>query len=408
MNNLSFYYTKENKNFKIKLLKEMNQPKIDVILEKLYYSPKTGYIGIEALWNKARELQDDIKRKDVKQWMDQQQVRQLNKTTGIKPKFMPIFSNEGESYQIDLTFLPKFKKQNHGYDIMMTCININTRKGYAYMAKNKEQNTIVDLLDKLFEDTNKRIHTITSDNGTEFLNRKVQKFFDEHNITHITGDAGDKFKLGKIERFNRTIKMRIENHFLATNTVVWYDVLDDILRNYNDTIHSAIKMKPNDVGIEEEKQIVDDALEKVHDILKNNQVLSSPVRIRLKKEIFDKGTQLWSEDLYDIIDTTLMGRYRVRKIDSKVPLKKTFRFEELQEVLPVIQTYKAESDISVRGKDTGIIEVNTTTENRGKLNALREAKKLHKDSINLKKVGINLQNIVTGKRDRKKKEILSL
>ena len=95
---------------------------------------------------------------------------------------------------------------------------------------------------------------------------KLKNFFDDNDITHITGDAGDKFKLGKIERFNRTIKQRIENHFLATGNVIWYDVLDSILQNYNNTFHSAIKMKPNDVGINEEKQIVDDALERVGEV----------------------------------------------------------------------------------------------------------------------------------------------
>ena len=90
----------------------MNETKFDNILEKLYYNPTTGYIGTVALFKKAREIQSDIKQKDVKEWMEKQQVRQLNKSSGLKPKYMPIFSNEGESYQIDLTFLPKFKKQN--------------------------------------------------------------------------------------------------------------------------------------------------------------------------------------------------------------------------------------------------------------------------------------------------------
>jgi hypothetical protein len=273
--------------------------------------------------------------------------------------------------------------------------------GYAYKAKNKEQNTIVDMLEKLYEDTDKKINTITSDNGTEFVNRKVSKWFDDHQITHITCDAGDKYKVGKIERFNRTIKQRIENHFLATNNVIWYDVLESIIQNYNHTYHRAIKMKPIDVGIEEEQKIVDDALERVGEILESNQTLTSPVRIRLKKEIFDKGSQLWSEKLYDIVDNTLMGRYIVRKVGSKVPLKKTFRFEELQSVNPVVQTYQAVTDLlGVRGKDKGVIDVDITTGDRGNLNAIRKAVILHKIEKNLKKEGIQAENIVTEKRLR--------
>ena len=386
----------------------MSKSNFDDLLEKLYYNPTTGYIGTVALYKKAIDIQPDIKQNDVKIWMEKQQVRQLNKSSSIKPKYMPIFSNQGESYQIDLTFLPKFKKQNHGYDIMMTCININTRKGYAYYAKNKEQGTIVDLLQKFYNDTGKRIHTITSDNGSEFINRKAQKFFDDNDITHITGDAGDKFKLGKIERFNRTIKQRIENHFLATGNVIWYDVLDSILQNYNNTFHSAIKMKPNDVGINEEKQIVDDALERVGEVLASHQSLTSPVRIRLKKEIFDKGTQLWSEDLYDIIDNTLMGRYIVKKVGNRVPMRRTFRYEELQSVNPLVQAYKVVSDIGVRGKENLVQDIDLTTGDRGKLNAIRKAVLEHKIDKNLRQVGIQSSNIVNEKRVSRKRVILDL
>ena len=167
-------------------------------------------------------------------------------------------------------------------------------------------------------------------------------------------------------------------------------------------------MKPNDVGVEEEKQIVDDALEKVGDVLSSRQSLTSPVRIRLKKEIFDKGTQLWSEDLYDIIDSTLMGRYIVKKVGSRVAMRRTFRYEELQSVNPLVQSYNAVSDIGVRGKDKLVEKVDVTTVDRGKLNAIRQAVILHKISRNLKEVGIQAENIVNEKRIRKKRDVLDL
>jgi hypothetical protein len=62
----------------------------------------------------------------------------------------------------------------------------------------------------------------------------------------------------------------------------------------------------------------------------------------------------------------------------------------------------------VRGKDKGVIDVDITTGDRGNLNAIRKAVILHKIDKNLKKVGIEAENIVNTKRDRKKKEILDL
>ena len=34
----------------------------------------------------------------------------------------------------------------------------------------------------------------------------------------------------------------------ATGKNVYYDVLDDVVNEYNNTMHNTIKMKPKDVG----------------------------------------------------------------------------------------------------------------------------------------------------------------
>jgi hypothetical protein len=163
-------------------------------------------------------------------------------------------------------------------------------------------------------------------------------------------------------------------------------------------------MKPNDVGDAEENKIVDDSLEKVSNIMNDRPTMASPVRIRLKKEIFDKGTQLWSEDLYDIVDKTLMGRYIVKKQDSNKPLKKTFRYEELQPINVVVDKV----DVEAMDKKKGFVEVDKTIENRGKLNAIRKAVQSNKIDKKLKQVGIDLSNIVSSNRVRKSRKVLDL
>ena len=49
------------------------------------------------------------------------------------------------------------------------------------------------------------------------------------------------------ERFIRTLKNKIFKHMTAISKNVYFDVLDDIVNKYNNTIHKTIKMKPNDV-----------------------------------------------------------------------------------------------------------------------------------------------------------------
>ena len=49
------------------------------------------------------------------------------------------------------------------------------------------------------------------------------------------------------ERFIRTLKSKLYKHMTAIGKNVYYDVLDDVVNKYNNTKHSAIKMKPIDV-----------------------------------------------------------------------------------------------------------------------------------------------------------------
>ena len=58
------------------------------------------------------------------------------------------------------------------------------------------------------------------------------------------------YKEGKsvvAERFIRTLKNKIFKHMTAISKNVYFDVLDDIVNKYNNTVHRTIKMKPIDV-----------------------------------------------------------------------------------------------------------------------------------------------------------------
>ena len=50
-----------------------------------------------------------------------------------------------------------------------------------------------------------------------------------------------------VERLIRTLKNKIFKHMTAVSKNVSFDVLDDIVNKYNNTVHKTIKMKPVDV-----------------------------------------------------------------------------------------------------------------------------------------------------------------
>ena len=59
-----------------------------------------------------------------------------------------------------------------------------------------------------------------------------------------------------IERFNRTIKEKMFNYFSANNTRTFLDVLDLLVDQYNNIIHSSIKITRTEASRKENKNKV--------------------------------------------------------------------------------------------------------------------------------------------------------
>ena len=59
-------------------------------------------------------------------------------------------------------------------------------------------------------------------------------------------------KASIIERFNRTLKMRMYKHFTDQRTKRYVNVLQQLVNGYNNSHHRSIKMKPSGVTREHE------------------------------------------------------------------------------------------------------------------------------------------------------------
>ena len=94
------------------------------------------------------------------------------------------------------------------------------------------------------------LHT---DGGLEFFNKHFQKLMRSNKIVHFLTATDSRQKAALAERFNRTLKSKIYK-FLDDNphNSRYIEVLQDLVKSYNDTVHSAIKMKPNEVNHETE------------------------------------------------------------------------------------------------------------------------------------------------------------
>ena len=64
------------------------------------------------------------------------------------------------------------------------------------------------------------------------------------------------------ERFIRTLKNKLYKHMTATGKNVYYDVLDDIVHEYNNTKHNTIKLKPKHVKNDNKRVYIDECNKK--------------------------------------------------------------------------------------------------------------------------------------------------
>ena len=116
------------------------------------------------------------------------------------------------------------------------------------------------------------------------------------------------------ERFIRTLKNKLYKHMTATAKNVCYDVLDDILSEYNNTKHSTIKMKPIDV--KDNKRVYIDE----HNEKDSRFKIGDRVRISKFKNIFSKGyTPNWRREIFIVnkINGTVPYTYNIKDLNDE-------------------------------------------------------------------------------------------
>ena len=84
------------------------------------------------------------------------------------------------------------------------------------------------------------------DIGREFYNKDVRKLVELYSTEN-------EEKSCVIERFNRTIKDKIFKYLTANSTRKYIDVLDTLVDQYNNTVHSLIKMTPVEPNLQKMK-----------------------------------------------------------------------------------------------------------------------------------------------------------
>ena len=126
------------------------------------------------------------------------------------------------------------------------------------------------------------------------------------------------------ERFIRTLKNKLYKHMMATGKNVYYDVLDDIINEYNNNKDNTIKMKPKDVGNNTARSSSLDCNKRVyideHNEKRSRFKVGDRVRISKFKNIFAKAyTPYWSREIFIVnkMNDTVPYTYNIKDLNDE-------------------------------------------------------------------------------------------
>jgi len=195
--------------------------------------------------------------------------------------------------------MQKYSKQNKHYKYLLTIIDTFSKFSWIYLLKTKTGLEVANAFKSIFK-LGRKPEKIWSDAGKEFFNKIMKDLLKEENVEIYTTQNEEKSSV--IERFNRTLKEKMFKYFTAYNTHKYYDVIDIMMKDYNNTFHNTIKMTPVEGSKKEnEKEIYEKVFAELPNKDKPNYKLGDRVRITKYKNKFKKGyEESWTKEIFVI------------------------------------------------------------------------------------------------------------
>ena len=239
-----------------------------------------------------------------------------------------------------------FSKQNNGIKYLLTIIDVFSKFVLIIPLHRKTGEEVANAFSRILKE--RRPSKMWADKGREFYNENVQKLVELYSTEN-------EEKSCVTERFNRTIQDKNFKYFTAKSTRKYIDVLETLVDQYNNTVHSSIKMTPVEASLKKNEDKVFRNLYPDFGGKTPTQKLSfgDNVRITKKKKLFEKGfTPRWTEEVFRIskIVLTIPVTYKIIYLNGE-ELEESFYKQKLQkttqDIFLIEQVLKRQGDKSL-------------------------------------------------------------
>jgi hypothetical protein len=328
-------------------------PSVDVpSLKKIYHDVKHP-ASFGSLSSVHRHLKDKYTKKELQDFLRGEESYTLHFPVRRRLKRDFIFvTNIDEVWGVDLIDFKNIKQYNDGITFVLVAIDILSKFCFVRCLPNKKSNTVRSALLDIFTSTGRKPLKCFVDKGTEFYSKESIDAFKREGIDFYSTENAD-IKCSPAERMIYTLKLKLNRYFTHSGSYRYVDVIQDIVRNYNNSYHTSIHATPASVTehnfLHVWRKLYSSKLKRTEQP-KPKLSVGDRVRISRENHVFKKGTsRQWSREIF-IISNILNRRphlYVIRDLQDENIIGR-FYSHELQKIIPP-DFYKIEKVIKTRG-----------------------------------------------------------
>lgn len=249
--------------------------KKDAFLEKLFTDPKSSVVAFSS----PQKVYEYIKSLGIKNFtlaevkaFEKNRVREnqllRKRTDKVKKRLPTIAYGLDDLFQLDLVDM-------HDGKFVLSKIDVLSKKGDCIALPNKSASAVLQGIKQLiFRNGGVFPNKVQTDEGKEFFNATVQKYFKDNEVNHF--HSFSELKSTVVERYNSTWQKMYYKYKQRYPNVKRQELLDWVVRNYNAQPHSAIgNLAPSEVDVDVANALVKvqlDARERVRDAFAANSV----------------------------------------------------------------------------------------------------------------------------------------
>ena len=328
-----------------------NDVNLETAMRTAYYDTSNGF-SEKRIYRQLKRTHPNITHKLLNSFINKQESKQLfAKNKASSNYHLSIPKSPFARCQMDLLDLSsEVVNRNHGMKWLFVLIDSYTKLAFVRPMKSKSTihclSAFMEINEEVWREHNELLLSIDCDNESAFTSKEFTRYCEKNDIILNFSRKDDSKSKAFVERFNRTIREKINTAKSALNTNNWVDHIQQIIQAYNTTVHSATKREP--VEALTENSYLDTKID--------NQVRGTPnrgtpsgvlgigdeVRVLKHRTAFEKGTaQRWSKTVHKIERIETGNKYYVND------RKHHYKDYELQPVSKVEQRPDTIEDAAV-------------------------------------------------------------